>query len=267
MGSGQRQKQDRVLLVLGAPHQARRGPAPRSVCSMAVLSTEWAEIKHRSCSTDEDSASVSLPHESRAESWDSGACTPTDDALDQLVAAQMCPYHMKPLLFPRGTGMESEAGSLYQMESAGRDCREMQADMGATWWEEDLLEWDRRSFERLRGKSSATAVPCSGLPPQEGAQGTARSVWETKNPPSTVLVVGAFPPCLYDANRGMCTFVLPLVCFPYHVCLCRVIRGRPWRKRMPWLRYLECLCLIAGIHYRCWHPTGSLGMVSDTEIL
>lgn len=138
---------------------------------MAVLSTEWAEIKHRSCSTDEDSASVSLPHESRAESWDSGACTPTDDALDQLVAAQMCPYHMKPLLFHRGTGMESEAGSLYQMESAGRDCREMQADMGATWWEEDLLEWDRRSFERLRGKCSATAVPMQRPSPSGGRSG------------------------------------------------------------------------------------------------
>lgn len=121
----------------------------------------WAEDQDLSCSREKESTSGSSLCESQAES--SEVCTDAESGVDQPQEDLICPYHMKPMRFYMGTGMESEEESLPQMEDAGQDFRELEAAMGTIWREEELLKWDRRTFERLRGLHSVAAEPVPRL--------------------------------------------------------------------------------------------------------
>lgn len=57
------------------------------------------------------------------------------------------------------------------------------------------------------------------------------------------------PPRHVQISSSSCLFLI-LLCFCTGICTGHQI------KPACWLEYLECLCTVPGIHYRCWHLTG-----------
>lgn len=64
-------------------------------------------------------------------------------------------------------------------------------------------------------------------------------------------------PIIYP-HRCVCTSLVPFVCSPYYMCLCRGIWAGPWIKLTHWLKYLECFFTVLAAHYR--HPDCKIEM-------
>lgn len=111
-------------------------------------------------STEEESFPMSLLHEAWKEDWDSQLHTPTSTKLDLLRWMHNRPSYNQDLLSCLDKDMDWEDKCFFSLEGDDMwDMRERTTSKKTTFWEEELVAWNRMSFERILHRSAPTAVP------------------------------------------------------------------------------------------------------------
>ncbi|XP_064259730.1 uncharacterized protein LOC135289806 [Passer domesticus] len=111
-------------------------------------------------STEEESPSVSLPHEAKEEHWDSQLHTPTSTKLDLPRWVYNRPSYDLDLLSGLDEDMDWEEEIFFSLEGHDMwDMRERIPSKESPFWKEVLVVCNRKSFEHILCMSAPTAVP------------------------------------------------------------------------------------------------------------